>query len=105
MAEPRVVSLTMRQLVSLIGAVTALSGTGAAVTVKANDAAQDEKIARVEVEQSKVSKKLDEASRELAEVSTKVENVEKKVDKSEARIRDDVKELREIIIRSLENHR
>ena len=102
--SPKQFTFTIKQLLSLISGITVLSGGGAAVTVKASDQLQDSKIAKLEAEQSKVAEKLDKTTREVTEVSVKVTGVEKQVDQRVGEVRDDIKDLRDLIIRSIERH-
>ncbi len=93
-------TFTMRQMISLLGAVTVMSGGGAALTVSASDAVQDAKIENLEDHLARVVDETKETTKAVVEVSAKVEAVGARVDD----IKGDIGELRGLIIRSLQRN-
>lgn len=92
MAEPR---FTMRQLVTIAGTLSAISGAGGAFTVAAQDAVQDEQIAQHERQISELRAQVLEGTKAATETRTTVQNLEATV----VEIKTDTKEIARLLNR------
>lgn len=92
MAEPR---FTMRQLVTIAGTLSAISGAGGAFTVAAQDAVQDEQIAQHERQISELRAQVLEGTKAATETRTTVQGLEETV----AEIKTDTKEIARLLNR------
>ena len=107
-------TFSMRQMVLMLTAATALSGGGAAFTVTASDTIQNNRIETVEDQVTAVQIETKKTTREVVIVQEQVKALEKRVDKADesaekrtddlkADIKKDISDLRGLIIRSIEN--
>lgn len=92
MAEAR---FTMRQLIAIAGSLSAISGAGGAITVKAQDAVQDERLEQHERQIAELRNQVLEGTKAATETKTTVQSLETAV----AEIRVDTKEIQRLLNR------
>lgn len=92
MAEAR---FTMRQLVAISGAMSAISGAGGAITVKAQDAVQDERLAQHERQITELRAQVLEGTKAATETRETVRNLGEVVHE----IQSDTKEIARLLNR------
>lgn len=94
MAEAR---FTMRQLIAIAGSLSAISGAGGAITVKAQDAVQDERLEQHERQIEELRTQVLEGTKAATETRTTVQNLKDAVDE----IRTDTKEIQRLLNRMI----
>jgi len=92
-------SFSMLQTALILIVTNVISGSGGALAVKASDAVQDSKIAALEVTVAEIRKDNKKTTEAVTKVGSKVESVESAVD----RVRDDIRDLRTIVIDAIKN--
>mgnify|MGYP000122455853 CR=1 FL=1 len=92
MAEAR---FTMRQLIAIAGSLSAISGAGGAITVKAQDAVQDERLEQHERQIEELRVQVLAGTQAATETRTTVKGLEHAVDD----IRTDTKEIQRLLNR------
>lgn len=85
---------TLRQLISIAGALSALSGAGGAATVMAQDAVQDQKIETNTREIAELRRQVSTIAEATTKTSSTVEGLDEDVDE----IKEDTKAIQRLLM-------